>query len=61
MLQVKDTGLKVRLISPERTEDDGAGTGHGDLASALSYALAMIRHRISLGRHRNDCKLLVYP
>lgn len=60
-LQVKDTGLKVRLISPEQTEDDGAGTGHGDLASALSFALSQARGGFCIGRHREDCKLLVYP
>lgn len=44
-LQVKDSGLKIRLVSPELTRDDGAGTGHGDLASALSFAIALAKNQ----------------
>jgi terminase large subunit-like protein len=39
-LQLRDSGLKVRLISPEIGANDGAGTGHGDTASALSFAIS---------------------
>lgn len=47
-LQVKDTGLRIRLVSPELTKDDGPGTGHGDLASALSFAIALEKSGIAL-------------
>lgn len=40
-LRIKDTGTRVRLVSPE--VDSESGTTHGDLASALSFALAAVK------------------
>jgi len=42
-LQLKDTGQKVRLVSPELKAGDSGGTGHGDAASALSLAVALAK------------------
>ncbi len=53
-LQIKDTGLKVRLVSPEIAADNGAGTGHGDLASALSFALSLSKARGCIGNLRES-------
>jgi len=50
-LQVKDTGLRLRLVSQQRIEG-GPGTAHADAAAALSLALAVARttNRLVLSR-----------
>jgi phage terminase large subunit-like protein len=58
-LQIRDTGLKIRLVSPEAT-GDGAGTGHGDVASALSFAVALAKNRFSLPMTSIRGKMLAY-
>lgn len=40
-LRIKETGTRIRFICPERAETDDSGTAHGDLASALSFAVAI--------------------
>ncbi len=37
-LQTKESGMRIRLVSPEK-EGEEAGTGHGDLASAMAFAM----------------------
>ena len=58
--QLKDTGLKVRLVSPETRAGDGAGTGHGDLASALSFAVALAKSRESVFTTSAPSTIIVY-
>lgn len=60
-LQVKDTGLKIRLVSPERNTDEGAGTGHGDLASALSFAISLAKGKMCIGSREVSRILVTYP
>lgn len=60
-LRIKDTGLKVRLISPERIKDDGAGTAHGDLASALSFAVALAKSEIDIAISFPGRRMIAYP
>jgi len=65
-LQLKDDGRRIRLLSPElkmrkRNQEDveQAGTGHGDLASALSFAVALARSRNST-RSKPVGDLIIY-
>lgn len=39
-LQLRERGERVRLVSPEISGNGEAGTSHGDLASAMSFAVA---------------------
>jgi hypothetical protein len=60
-LQIKDTGLKIRLVSPEQTASDSSGTGHGDIASALSFAISLAKSSKSLfSRTQIKDRILVY-
>lgn len=62
-LRILDTGTRVRLLSPEKKTDDGAGTGHGDLASALSFALVIAKNfsLASISFRGKSDRLIVYP
>ncbi|MBU4271357.1 MAG: hypothetical protein KKE86_07630 [Planctomycetes bacterium] len=57
-LQVKDSGMKIRLVSPESKSTE-TGTGHGDLASALSFAVALAKSRTFSFALRPDDALIV--
>ncbi|MEQ8790250.1 MAG: terminase large subunit [Pirellulaceae bacterium] len=63
-LRIQDKGTKVRLLSPEKKTDDGAGTAHGDLASALSFALVCVKNPL-IGSiyfsYKTGNNLIVYP
>jgi hypothetical protein len=59
-LRIKDTGTRVRLLSPE-SSNDGAGTAHGDLAAALSFILAACKcNTYALAKYRHNGTMLVY-
>ena len=58
-LQIKDSGLKVRLVSPEVNEDEG--TAHGDLASALSFAIALAKIRNHLPILNPSDRMIAWP
>lgn len=60
---IKDTGPKVRLVSPDKTVADGEeGTSHGDTVSALSFALALAKRTYSFTSvQRVEGPLLCWP
>ena len=65
-LQLRDDGRRIRLLSPEmkkrknQDQDEQAGTGHGDLASGLSFAVALARSRMSSRQNRTPADIIVY-
>lgn len=57
-LRIKDSGLRLRLVSPESTND--VGTAHGDLASALSFAVSLAKLKNSLHFHDSSRNIIAW-